>query len=103
MSVQVYVCRLFGGRDIGVTYDDVGGTISILGKSISIAALPAALQATWQAAVASSGTTPNGARAAFGGSNIGTAAGEILSNQPTWRNAVTAALSTFVNEQTMNG
>ncbi len=42
MSVQTFMCRLFGGRDVGVAYDNLGGTIAILGQSISISSLPIA-------------------------------------------------------------
>jgi hypothetical protein len=109
MSVQTYVCRLFGGRDTGVTYDNVGQTLTILGQSLSISTLPTSLQAQLQAALggASSGIVTAGAsfsgRPAFGGDNITSAVGAILDNQPNWRNAVTAALATFVGEQTSSG
>jgi hypothetical protein len=100
------LCRLFGGRDIGVSYDSGAGTISILGQSVTISTLSSALQAQWAAAIggASSTMSPAGAsRPAFGGDNIGAAVGNILDGQPTWRNAVTTALATYVNEQTLGG
>ena len=50
MTTQVFVTRLFGGRDFDVTYDNVAGTLSILGQSVTISSLPAALQAQWSTA-----------------------------------------------------
>jgi len=106
LSTQTYLCRLFGGRDIGVTYDSGGGTISILGQSISIASLPSALQAQWQSAIGGANSTfspPGASRPAFGGDNISQTVGNILDSQATWRAAVTAALATYVSEQTLGG
>ena len=102
MSVQNYVCRLFGGRDIGVSYDNGAGTLAILGQSLTISTLSAALQARWSAAVGSAGIN-TGARGAFSGDNVTSAVGDILDNQPAWRNSVQAALSGFVAEQTLAG
>lgn len=102
MTTQTFVCRLFGGRDIGVSTD--GTNISILGQSISISSLPAALQAQWQAAIGGAGSGISlGTRPAFGGDNISSAVGNILDGQATWRNAVTAALANYVSEQTLGG
>jgi hypothetical protein len=104
MSVQTFFCRLFGGRDLGVSFDNVANTITVLGQSISIASLPAALQVEWQAAVAgASSTFQNSGRPAFAGDNIGAIVGAILDNQPTWRSAVLAALANYVSEQTAGG
>jgi hypothetical protein len=104
MSAQTFLIRLFGGRDLAVAFDSGAGTISILGQSISIASLPAALQAQWEAAIggAISGIGL-GPRPAFGGDNISATVGAILDNQSSWRSAVTAALVLFVEEQTLNG
>jgi hypothetical protein len=108
MSTQTFLCRLFGGRDLAVTYDNGAGTISILGQSISVSSLSTALQAQWAAAIGGASstfsTTASGAsRPAFGGDNIGATVGNILDGQPAWRNAVTAALATYVSEQTLGG
>jgi hypothetical protein len=111
MSVQVFMCRLFGGRDLGVTYDCGAGTISILGQSITISSLSAALQAQWQAAIGGASSTFTttssgsnyGSKPAFGGDGIGTAVGAILDGEPSWRNAVTAALANVVSQQTLGG
>jgi len=90
-----YTTRLLGGRDVGVTYDAIAGGLSIMGQSISISSLPAALQQRWQDAVANT-PFPKGPRGAFGGDNIGQAVGEILDNQPAWRRAVQTALDNYV-------
>jgi hypothetical protein len=104
MPAQTFVCRLLGGRDVGVTYDSGAGTISVFGQSISISSLSSALQAQWQAAIggASSGI-PAGSRPAFGGDNISAAVGEILDGQGAWRNSVMAAFNTYNSEQTLGG
>jgi hypothetical protein len=100
MTTQTFVCRLFGGRDVGVSFD--GTNISILGQSIAVASLPSALQSEWLSALGSAGIN-TGARGAFGGDNVAQAIGNILDLQPTWRNAVQAALATYVSEQTAGG
>src|SRR5258705_8575616 len=89
-----YQCRLFGGRDCGVVYDSVAGTLSILGQSISISSLSAPLQALLADAVSNAG--PQGTRPAFGGSNVGRAVGECLDSKPVWRAAVQTALDNYV-------
>ena len=101
MSVQVFMCRLFGGRDIGVSYDNVGQSISIMGQSIAISSLPAALQAQWQAA-AISGASSTNSRPAFGGDNISASVGGILDNQPAWRSAIQTALAAFLQATVNN-
>ena len=98
MTTTVFTVRLFGGRDIGVSYD--GSNLSILGQSIAISSLSAAQQAEWQAA---SPPPSGGSRGAFGGDNISRAVGDILDGQPTWRNAVYLALANFLVEQTLGG
>jgi hypothetical protein len=105
MTVQIYPCRLFGGKDISVLFDNVAQTLTVLGQSILISTLPMALQAEWQAASASTTffTSISGPRPAFGGSTAGAAVGDILDNQPVWRSAVMAALANFVSEQTLGG
>jgi hypothetical protein len=103
MSTQVFLCRLFGGRDLGIVYDSGAGTISILGQSIAVSSLSAALQQKWQDALNSgTGTTPSPpfSRPAFGGDNIGTTVGLILADQATWRAAVQTALTGYWGEQT---
>ena len=104
---QTFLCRLFGGRDIGVQYDNGAQTLTILGQSIAISSLPVGLQAQLQAAIGAASGPPNpngtGSRPAFGGSDLGSTIGEILDNQPNWRNAITAALAVFVSEQTLGG
>jgi hypothetical protein len=101
MSTQTFLCRLFGGRDLAVTYDNGAGTISIFGQSVTISSLSSALQARWTAAIggASSGYSPAGAsRPAFGGDTVSSAVGAILDNQPATRTAIAAALATFPGE-----
>ena len=100
MSVQTFLCRLFGGRDVGVIYDNGAGTLTVLGQSITLSTLPAALQTQWQSAISGASTTfsPAGAlRPAFGGDNVSRIVGEIFDNQPAWRNAVAAVLATYVD------
>ena len=99
MTTQTYVCRLFGGRDVGVTFD--GTNIGILGQTITLPSLSAALQAQFTSAVANA--PPQGSRPAFGGDNISSAVGSILDNQPTWPASANAALTNYVNEQTLGG
>jgi hypothetical protein len=99
MSTRTYLCRLFGGRDLAVTYD--GTNIAIMGQTIAVSSLSSSLQAQWQAAIggASTSFSPAGAlRPAFGGDNIGAAVGAILDNQPAMRTAIAAALATFPPE-----
>jgi hypothetical protein len=106
MSVQNFICRLFAGRDVGVSFDSVANTITVLGQSISISSLPAALQAQWQAALAGASNTrsdPTASRPAFGGDTLSATVGNILDGQPAWRSAVQAALATYVSEQTDGG
>jgi hypothetical protein len=92
-----YMCRLFGGRDVGVTWDGVN-IITILGQALSVATLPTSLQAQFASAVANAPATMGaGARPAFGGDNLSAVIGSIMDNQPTWRNAVQAALSRYVS------
>lgn len=101
MTTKTWTVRLFGGRNVGITYDDVAGTLTILNQSISLLTLSPALQAEW---AESAKTTPMyGAVAPFGGSNVGRAAGNILDNQPTWRSAVQAALAQVIAQNTMGG
>ena len=104
MSVQLFLIRLFGGHDLAVSYDSGAQTLTILAQMITIASLPAALQAQWQAAISGAGSgVANASRPAFGGDNIGAAAGAILDNQPAWRSAIQAALATVVAQSTLNG
>jgi hypothetical protein len=104
MTATVFTCRLFGGKDVGITYDSSAGTIAILGQSITISSLPAALQSQWTAALGGGGMSiPTGTRPAFGGDNIGVAIGNILDAQPTWRAAVQTALAAYASEQTSGG
>ncbi|WP_375791091.1 hypothetical protein ACE102_03115 [Bradyrhizobium sp. vgs-9] len=103
MTTTTYTTRLFGGRDIGITYDSVAGTLSILGQSVSISSLPTSLQQRWSDALNSSSGVPAGARGAFGGDNVGQVVGVILDNQPTWRSAVQTALTGYLQEQTSGG
>src|SRR5689334_24325423 len=101
MTTATFLCRLFGGKDVGVVYDSVAQTISILGQSISISSLPADLQAVWATAIGAAGSTMNtSGRPAFGGDAIGQAVGKILDGQPTWRAAVMTAVASYVAEQT---
>jgi|GEM_PF-2807599 len=90
-----YMTRLFGGRDIAVTYDSGAGTLAIFGQSISIASLPISLQQRWSEAIggAVSGIPDQTFfRGSFGGDTLGQAVGAILDNQATWRTAVQAVL-----------
>lgn len=103
MTAIVYTTRLFGGRDVGVTYDSAAGTLAILGQSVTISTLPASLQQRWSDALNSGSGVPVGARGAFGGDNVGQAVGAILDTQPTWRTAVQAALAGYLAEQTNGG
>src|SRR5258705_12038945 len=99
-----YMVRLFGGRDCGLVYDSVAGTLSILNQSISISSLSSPLQALLADAILNAG--PPGSRPAFGGSNVGRAVGEILDNQPTWRRACQLALDNYIKSLSpgnMNG
>ncbi|MET4483027.1 hypothetical protein [Bradyrhizobium sp. F1.13.3] len=95
-STGTWPVRLLGGRKLGVTYDSISGTISILGQSVSLSSFAAALQAEWVTAVAA--TPIDGALAPFGGTNVQRAAGNLLDAAPTWRSAVQAALATYVAE-----
>jgi len=96
--------RLFGGRDLSVTHDTAAGTLTILGQSLTLSSIPSALQAEWQTAISgASSTFTTVGRPAFGGGNIESALSDILSNQATWRSAVTAALAGYVQEQTSGG
>jgi hypothetical protein len=97
MTVTVITCRLFGGRNLGVTFDSVAGTISILGQSLTLSTLSTALQAEWANAVGTIPSGTNGPIPAFGGSNIGQAVGDILDLTPTWRNAVRTAVNSYAN------
>jgi hypothetical protein len=90
--MTTYPIRLFGGRSLGVIYDSVGGTLSILNASVTLASVSTALQARWASAVA---TTAQTERGAFAGDNIAQAVGAILDAAPAWRTAVLAALATF--------
>jgi hypothetical protein len=93
MTATTYPIRLFGGRSLGVIYDNVAGTLTILNQSISLSSLSTSLQNQWASAVA---TTSPVAKAAFGGDNVSQAIGSILDATPTWRTAVQSALATFV-------
>jgi hypothetical protein len=97
-----YICRLFGGRDVAVTYDG-SNTLTILGQSITISSLSASLQATWQAAIggAQTGINQGASRAAFGADTMSQAVGAILDATPGVRTAVAAALATFQPEPGM--
>jgi hypothetical protein len=97
MSSQTFVCRLFGGRDVGVTYDSGAGTLSIFGQSVTISSLSSALQAQWQSATGGT-VVGTSSRPAFGGDNVSNAVGAILDNQPTWRTAIMSTLATFPPE-----
>ena len=57
MSTQMFLCRLFGGRDLAATYDNGAGTISILGQSVTISSLSSGLQARWQSAIGGASST----------------------------------------------
>ena len=106
MSVQVFMVRLFAGRNLGVSYDDVAGTISILGQSLTLSTMSASLLAQWNAAIGGAASTysaPTDSKPAFGGDNIGQAVGAVLDLNPTWRSAVTAALASYTATQTQSG
>jgi hypothetical protein len=92
MTVTTYPVRLFSGRNVGITYDNVAGTISALGQSLTLSTLSAALQAQFSAAVAN--TNPS-AKPAFAGDNVAQAVGAIMDATPTWRTAVQTALATY--------
>jgi hypothetical protein len=96
MSANTYICRLLGGRNVGVAYDPVANTLAILNQSLSLAGVPATLVTNLQTAV---GNAPNtrGANGAFGGDNIAQAVGAILDAMPTWRSQVQAALASHVS------
>ena len=101
---QTYLCRLFGGHDLAVSYDSGAQTLTILAQMITIASLPAALQAQWQAAISGAGSgVANASRPAFGGDNIGAVVGAILDNQPVWRTAVQSALAVVTSQSTLGG
>lgn len=100
MTIKTWNARLFGGRDVGVTYDDVAGTLTILNQSISLSSLTLAQQAEW---VDAANSTPSYVAAPFGGSNVGRAIGNILDMQPTCCSAVKAAFATYVSQQDSNG
>lgn len=36
MTTAIWTVRLFGGRDVGVTFDSSAGTIAILGQAITL-------------------------------------------------------------------
>ncbi|GAA0024118.1 hypothetical protein JOE51_007600 [Bradyrhizobium japonicum] len=98
MTTKTWNTRLFGGRIIGITFDDVAGTLTILNQSISVSTLTLALQAEWaEAAVTTRGFGDGGsiapATAPFGGSNVQRAVGNLLDAAPAWRCAVQAALA----------
>lgn len=90
MTITTYPVRLFGGRNVGVTYDSGAGTLTVMNQAISLSSLSAALQAQWASAIA---TTNPVAKAAFAGDNIGQAVGAIMDATPTWSSAVQAALA----------
>lgn len=98
MNVTTWTVRLFGGRNIGVTYDGV--MLTALNQSISVSTLAQSLQSELAEAAK---TTPVQNISPFGGCNMGRAVGNVLDNQPAWRNAVQAALATYVAQQTSNG
>jgi hypothetical protein len=100
MTTTVYPIRLFGGRNLGVTYDSVAGTLSILNTSIAISSLSAMLQVQWATAIATTTTAPS--RPVFGGDNVTQAVGAILDAMPTWRTAVQAALAGYVAMNPLN-
>lgn len=96
MTTQTFQTRLLGGHDLAVTYDNIAGTISVLGQSISVSALSIALQNQWAAAVAEANTpdmSQASGKAAFGGDDVGAAVGAILDAQGSWRNAIQAVLT----------
>jgi|SRR6516165_2158208 hypothetical protein len=95
--MTVYVTRLFGGRNIGVTWD--GANITIIGQSLAVSTLSPALQAQWQNAVATVALpgAPNTSKGALGGDNISAAVGSIMDNQPAWENAIRAALANYAS------
>ena len=99
MTTTTYPVRLFGGRNLGVIYNSVAGTISVLNQSISLASLSNALQAQFANAVA---TTRVSNPPAFGGDNIAQAVGTILDAAPTWRTAVQSALASFMAINPLN-
>jgi hypothetical protein len=113
MSTTVFTSRIFGGRDVVVTYDNSANTITILGRSVTISSLSAALQSRWNAAIAGAASTMNiggnppmsngsiiagesSSRPSFGGDGIGQIIGAVADSQPTWRVAVQAALAGVV-------
>jgi hypothetical protein len=106
MSVTIYTCRLFGGRNLGVNFDSSAGTLTILGQAITISTLPAALQAQWAAAIANAATGAGGVSQgpipSFGGDNVGQAIGAILDNQSVWASAVRAAFTKYDSTQTQS-
>jgi hypothetical protein len=99
MTATTYPVRLFGGRNLGVTYDSVAGTLSILNVSITLSSLSVALQAQWASAIA---TTNPSSRPAFAGSNVDQAAGAILDAAPAWRASVQSALAGYVAMNPLN-
>lgn len=96
----IYNVRLFGGRNLGVVYDSGANTLGIMGQTISVASLSAALQAQLASAIAN---TPPANKAAFGGDNFGQAVGNILDSQPIWREAIRAAIATYQANITESG
>jgi hypothetical protein len=99
MTQTTYPIRLFGGRNLGVTYDSVAGTVSILNTSLALSSISSSLQTLWANAVATS-TVPS--KPVFGGDNIAQAVGAILDATPAWRTSVQAALAGYAAMNPLN-
>src|SRR5258705_10174100 len=96
MAQTNYLIRLFGGRNLGVIFDNVAGTIAVAGQSLTLSTISTSLQAQFAAAIASgSGANPSVGtnHPSFGGDNVSAAVGAILDQTPTWRAAVAAAVA----------
>jgi len=92
MTISTYQVRLFGGRNLGVSYDSAAGTLTVMNQAINLSSLSAALQAQWANAVATNSST----HPAFGGDNVSQAVGAIMDAMPAWRSAVQAAVASYV-------
>lgn len=93
MTTQTFVVRLFGGRDVGVTYDSGAGTLAFADQSYALSTLSVALQAQFLAATGGGGSVGNGKSS--GGDNMQAALGAIFDAQPVWRAAMMAAIATI--------
>jgi hypothetical protein len=100
MTTTVYPIRLFGGRNMGVTYDSVAGTITVMNQALALSSLSSALQGQFASAVATTTgpSAPSGALSAppaFGGDNVAQAVGAIMDATPTWREAIRTAVNNY--------